>query len=96
VSCCSRRSSGWCGSVADARPAADVCDEAFVANEAFGDGLAAAEVFGDEQDSGELIDRRDERAGHAAVMSYRCDVHAGGEITFRAFGDAERISPALT
>ena len=45
------------------------------------------------QDSIELIDRRDEWAGQAAVVSYRCDVHAGGEITFRAFGDA---SPALT
>jgi hypothetical protein len=48
------------------------------------------------QDSGELFERRDEWAGQAAVMSYRCDVHAAGEITFRAFGDAERISPALT
>ena len=40
------------------------------------------------QDSGELIDRRDEWAGQAAVVSYRCEVHAGGGITFRALGDA--------
>jgi hypothetical protein len=44
------------------------------------------------QDSGELIERRNEWAGQAAVASYRCDVHAGGEITFRALGDADRWS----
>jgi len=35
------------------------------------------------QDSIELIERRSEWAGEASVASYRCDVHAGGEITFR-------------
>jgi len=39
------------------------------------------------------MERRDEWAGQTMVMSYRCDVHAGGEITFRTFGDT---SPALT
>ena len=35
------------------------------------------------QDSVELIERRTEWAGQAAVVSYRCEVHAGGRITFR-------------
>jgi hypothetical protein len=35
------------------------------------------------QDSIELIERRSEWAGEASVVSYRCEVHAGGEITFR-------------
>ena len=35
------------------------------------------------QDSAELIERKSEWAGNAYVASYRCDVHAGGEITFR-------------
>ena len=48
------------------------------------------------QDSSELIDRRDEWAGQAAVVSYRCDVHGGGEITFRAFGDDDLIARSMT
>lgn len=36
------------------------------------------------QDSVELIERRSEWAGQASVASYRCEVHAGGRITFRA------------
>ena len=36
------------------------------------------------QDSAELIDRRAEWAGSATVVSYRCEVHLGGEIEFRA------------
>jgi len=35
------------------------------------------------EDSAELIERRAEWAGQATVMSYSCEVHAGGEITFR-------------
>lgn len=35
------------------------------------------------QDSAELIERRAEWAGQATVVSYRCEVHAGGEIRFR-------------
>ena len=34
-------------------------------------------------DSTELIERKSEWAGDAYVASYRCDVHAGGEIRFR-------------
>jgi hypothetical protein len=35
------------------------------------------------QDSAELIERRTEWAGQATVVSYRCEVGTGGEITFR-------------
>lgn len=36
------------------------------------------------QDALELTERRAEWAGQATVASYRCEVHAGGRITFRA------------
>lgn len=35
------------------------------------------------QDSAELIERRSEWAGNAAVSSLRCEVHEGGRISFR-------------
>jgi hypothetical protein len=35
------------------------------------------------QDSMELIERRTEWAGAAVVSSLRCEIHAGGRITFR-------------
>ena len=35
------------------------------------------------QDNAELIERRSEWAGQAEVMAYRCEVNAGGEISFR-------------
>ena len=35
------------------------------------------------QDAAELIERQSEWAGQAAVVSYRCEVHARGEISFR-------------
>lgn len=41
-----------------------------------------------QQDSVELIDRRSDWAGQASVSAYRCEVHAGGVITFRALDPA--------
>jgi hypothetical protein len=41
-----------------------------------------------QQDSLELIDRRSDWAGQAAVSAYRCEVHAGGVIAFRALDPA--------
>ena len=41
-----------------------------------------------QQDSLELIDRRSEWAGHASVSAYRCEVHTGGVIKFRALDSA--------
>lgn len=35
------------------------------------------------QDAAELIERQSEWAGQATVVSYRCEVHARGEISFR-------------
>ena len=45
------------------------------------------------QDSVQLIERRSEWAGQASVASYRCEVHAGGRITFRAL-DADGTDQA--
>jgi hypothetical protein len=41
-----------------------------------------------QQDSMELIERRSEWAGQASVAAYRCEVHAGGVISFRALESA--------
>ena len=49
------------------------------------------------QDSLELIDRGSEWAGKAAVSSLRCEVHAGGRISFRTLeidGDAAAAAQA--
>jgi hypothetical protein len=35
------------------------------------------------QDNMELVDRRSEWAGNAKVQSLRCEIHAGGRISFR-------------
>ena len=45
------------------------------------------------QDSSELVERRSEWAGQATVSAYRCEVHAGGRITFRGL-DADGAEPA--
>jgi hypothetical protein len=42
-----------------------------------------------QQDSIELVERRSDWAGQASVSAYRCEVHAGGGITFRT------LEPAL-
>ena len=41
-----------------------------------------------QQDSIDLVERRSEWASQASVSAYRCEVHVGGVITFRALEQA--------